>query len=579
MATFRAAGDLKSGKKSGVGSAARHARYLLRKYSTDENNKKHPRFTEEIAGNLDELVLITKDVMKTKYRFLPATVGFTQEESDRLTNDHIQQIGIEFAQHLASPLGLERVPFSIQKHTSKETGRVDLHVTLARYDLQIGKTFQPYVETREPRQTRAEFGDGKRLQVFQDLQTISFKLDDPRNPLRIRWIRRQSNLPKDKKELIAEINNQIEACVKSGTVKTRDDIVSLLHTMDVSTPRAGQKYITVKTKGMKQGVRLKGAAFTASFSGFIEPTKPKKSDEERLTELQNQLDDIDKYRRPLFEKHFRQPENEESPPKLDKPAKYVASKSIELPGMNATYPAGPRRSKKPETAHDGRTTRQAEYKHSQCIDPGGVKAAHGIRIVDLCAFDCELQRWSYQSVHEIYVTDLGNCITNHGIESEWKLTAALAATKGRENVSITCSDITTAWIAIKHHRNFGIETSSVVVGGSGDVGRRKIELSEQKLNKLLEQDDEQRNRNIESESLYDDGEKGGCTHPGNEADTAREPRIRELNARIAFECEKLHENQQGNRTRDKELSGRVMASVELRAVIENLMDDGVQIDM
>jgi len=62
MATFRVAGDLKSGKKSGVGSAAKHARYLLRKYSTDENNNKHPRFTEEIAGDLDELVLITKDV-------------------------------------------------------------------------------------------------------------------------------------------------------------------------------------------------------------------------------------------------------------------------------------------------------------------------------------------------------------------------------------------------------------------------------------------------------------------------------------------------------------------------------------
>jgi len=494
MATLRAAGDLKSGKECGVGPATTHAQYLRREYSNGPDNKKRDRFTEEIAGDLDQLVLITKDVMKTKYRFLPATVGFTQEESDRLSNEEIRAIGINFAEHLAAPLGLERVPFSIQKHTSKETGRVDLHVTLARYDLQTGKTFQPYVETREPRKTRTEFGDGKRLQIFQDIQTISFKLDDPRGPLRTRWIKGRSNLPKDKKKLIAEINNQVEAYVKCGAVKNRDDIVYLLHTMGFSTPRAGQKYITVKTKEMKQGVRLKGAAYTASFAGFIEPTKLEKSDEERLTELHNQLDNIDAHRRPLFEKHFRLPEDQAFGQRIkgtasidDEPSvKHVANKAIELPDMNSTYPDVSRRSKKQGTVHDGRTNRETEHKHRQCLDPGVVNPLYGIWIIDLCVFDHQLLRWSYRSFPGIYVTDLGDRIINHGSDSEWKLTAALAAAKGWTGVSLTCSDLETARVAIKHHRNFGIKITSVVVGGIGDIGG-ETELSEQELNKRKRQ--------------------------------------------------------------------------------------------
>jgi len=147
MGTFRSAGDLKSGKQCGVGSAAKHGQYLVREYSMDKDGNKHPRLTEEIAGDLNQLVLITEDVMTAKYRFLPATVGFTQEESDRLSDEETREIALNYAEHLASPLGLERVPFSIQKHTSIETGRVDVHVTLARYDLQTSKTFQHRIRT------------------------------------------------------------------------------------------------------------------------------------------------------------------------------------------------------------------------------------------------------------------------------------------------------------------------------------------------------------------------------------------------------------------------------------------------
>jgi len=578
MATFRSAGDLKSGKQCGVGSAAQHGIYLGREYSMDTDGNKHPRFTEEIAGDLNQLVLITENVMTAKYRFIPATIGFTQEESNRLSDDEIRGLALNYAEHLASPLGLERVPFSIQKHTNKETSRVDLHITLARYDLQMGKTFQPYVETREPRKTRAEYGDGKRLQVFQAIQTIKFHLDDPNDPLRIRWTKERDNLPKERKKLIAEINQYVEAYVKCGAVKNRDDVLGLLHSMGFDTPRAGAGYITVKKSYMKKGVRLMGAAYNASFAGFVEPSEPEQSETERMAELQQQLDDIDKHRCPCFEKHFRQPkskaisQNKKQDKTSHEPVATIPDAVSDQRYFNASEPCygtpSGRKAKRRIEVNESAPVKHAAQEQSRPAGAGVVKPWHRIRIIDLCQFDKDLQKWAYQAFPHIFVTDLGSQITHHGTESEWKLAAALAAAKDWEAVHLHCASMESARIAIKHHQTFGIEITAITIGNT--------ELSAQGLNELLEKYDEHRNRVIESESLCRDGTEDGGNNHGNGADTERQQRIGELCDQIAEDRRGLREGQQRSQKTNAGISKAIIALDKVSAAIERWGVPGIK---
>ena len=569
MATFRSAGDLKSGKQCGVGSAAQHSKYLLREYSTDKNGNKHPRFTDEIAGDLHQLVLITNDVMKAKYRFIPATIGFTQEESDRLSDEAIRKIALNYAEHLASPVGLESVPFSVQKHTSIETGRVDVHVTLARYDLQTGKTFQPYVETREPRASRPQYGDSKRLKVFQAIQTLKYHLDDPNDPMRIRWTKDRDGLPKHNKERIIAINQYVDAYVKCGSIKNREDVLALLHTMGFSTPRAGVDYITVKRPDWKRGVRLKGAAYKVSFAGFIEPVEPKQSDAERLAELQQQMDEIDKHRLPYFEKHFRQSKAINQNTKQDQPdhAPVLATPDTvnDQQYFNTSHPTSCRSPKKRTAASIEVSSKHVEHKPSPPnLNIGSLNQSHQIRIIDLCVFDSDLQIWAYRAFPHIFVTDLGNRIMHHGTESEWKLAAALATEKGWEAVRLDCSDMESAKRAIKHHRIFGIEITAITINSKDG----KAELSEHELNQLLEKDDEQRNGTIESKGVCDDGGKYGGNIRGDGADTERQQRVGNIRGRIADDCRGLRKGQQRSEKENADLSKAVIAVDEVSANIE-----------
>jgi len=578
MATFRPAGDLKSKKASGVGSASKLETYVKRKYSMDEQNRRHPRRTEEIAGDLSQLVKITEHNMQAKYRFLPATVGFTQEESERLSDEDIRQIGIEFAAHLASPLGLARVPFSVQKHTSKETGRIDLHVTLARYDLQTGKTFQPYVDYREPRSTRTQYGDLTRLQTFQAIQTIRYQLDDPNDPLRTRWIKDMSSQPKKRKVLLAKINAHVEAYVKCGSVKCRDDVLTLLHTMGFDTPRAGKDYITIQQDGMGKGIRLKGAAYSHSFAGFIEPSgEPQRKDSERRAELYQQLDDIDAHRLPLFEKHFRAADtgfaSKQANMGVDDTAlvlnKSAGKTDYELPSrdyFNASEPSSVSaigRRPKIITASKRNTQETLNKKErNRILVPGHINHPNNLRLIDLCVFNAQQQLWAYRLFPYIYVSDLGSRITHYGTESEWKLAAALATAKGWESIALHCSSIQSAMLAIKHHQSFGIEIVAITIGDSGGGGGP---MSTEEIDQLKEQVNETRNRDSQSESLCHDGDTNDRDEQGDGGDAERAEQVEKLCGQLDGSSRELHDRQQEFVSANAVLSKAIAAVDTVRA--------------
>ncbi|MDQ6996096.1 MAG: hypothetical protein Q9M82_01390 [Mariprofundus sp.] len=182
-------------------------------------------------------------------------------------------------------------------------------------------------------------------------------------------------------------------------------------------------------------------------------------------------------------------------------------------------------------------------------------------------FDSDLQIWAYRAFPHIFVTDLGNRITHHGTESEWKLAGALAAAKGWEAVRLDCSSTESAKLAIKHHRTFGIEITAITINGRDG----KAELSEHELNQLLEKNDEQRNRIIESKGVCDDGTEYGGNIPGDAADMERQQRIGKICYRIAEDCRGLRKGQQRSEEANAGLSKANAATGEACAAIERWM--------
>jgi len=422
------------------------------------------------------------------------------------------------------------------------------------------------------------------LQVYQAMQTIQFHLDDPNDPLRIRWTKERDDLPKDRKKLIAEINPYVEAYVKCGAVKSRDDVLELLHSMGYDTPRASKDFITIKKPDWKRGIRLKGAAYKASFSGFIEPSEPEQSEAERLAELQQELDDIDAHRLPYFAKHFRpeksirlkkEQDNPKHEPVVAAPV-VVSPTDAEPQCFNASYPPygtpGSRKSKKRMAGGISVPRKHTAEKQSQHSGRCFVKPWHRIRIIDLCEFDNDLQIWAYRAFPHIYVTDLDTRIAHQGTESEWKLAAALAAAKGWEAVRLDCSSMESAKLAIKHHRTFGIEITAITINGIDC----KTELSKHELNQLLEKDDEPRNRIIESEGVCDDGAEHGRDIPGDGADTERKQRVGQICGRIADDCRGLRTGQQRSQEANADLSKAIIAVDEVSAAIERWGIPGIK---
>lgn len=484
MAIYSPAATPRSGVKAGTGSSKDYSQYLKREYSTDKEGVRHPRKTEEISGNIENVNLVTEHLMKAKYRFVPAVIGLTLEESKRLSDKDIQSMAVSYAEHLAEPLDLSRVPHSIQKHTDLETGRIDLHVTLARYDLKTGKTFQPFVANREPKKTREEFGDMKRLQLFQDSQTITFGLDDPRHISRKELTKVAKNLPKDKEKIVNQVNGILEDLLTEGEINNRNDITSTLHQMGFETPRVGKDYITIKTATMANGIRLKGDMFNESFTGITglreaAASTQKSSNidqQESLSRIQNELQKINVERAKHFNK-FTEINNKSPEAMVHDTTTHRNHNNITRSDIRQLDSEGVHESREPNTEQssvlrEGRPhlypsprSKHKEPDQQRNMGAGEIKKNHNIKIIDYCDFNPANNRWFYRDFPNWYVEDRGDHIACNGSQSEWKMTAALAAAKGWDGVTITARNEASARIAVEQHLKFNVGISSMKIAG------------------------------------------------------------------------------------------------------------------
>jgi len=242
-----------------LNAAAGDASECIKYIEGDKDHQGKPRDRcITLYGESRMLLAVTKHCMTRKWRYLSATLSFTKEESQRLSDEDVHALSLSFAQHLTVGAFMFDIPTVIQLH--EHDGAVDVHIVLARYDTSTCKSFEPFVIKR---------GDGKRLQLWQDLQVMKYdELDDPREASRIRRVAPPPRkIPKNKGKKIENIQESLLSGIKSGCIQNRDDVIKKIQELGFTIKAKYSLSIVVQLLD-ESCITLKGAIYHESFKSL-----------------------------------------------------------------------------------------------------------------------------------------------------------------------------------------------------------------------------------------------------------------------------------------------------------------------
>jgi len=237
----------------GTGSAASAIRYV----SGDNDHKGNKRDDViHLFGDGQQIIDITES-MTCKHTYLSSVLSFTPEESKRLRVEDIRQLAESFAAHHAEPMGGNAIAGCAYLHI--EDGRYDVHLIQAQQDLESGKRVDLYLDM---------CGDTERIADWQDCKNYELKLDDPRDPSRMRLTNDKVREAKDREELRAWVNNHLLNKTISSEVNSRADVITELQSIGFEIKRQTDKSISIKSPDLSQNIRLTGGIYHESFRGI-----------------------------------------------------------------------------------------------------------------------------------------------------------------------------------------------------------------------------------------------------------------------------------------------------------------------
>jgi len=239
--------------KHGTGSAASAITYIAGKFDHEGNERDE---VIHLFGDGQQVVDLT-EAMTCKHTHLSSVLSFTKKESARLSVDDIRKLVAEFAAHHAEPMGVNAIAGCAYLHV--EDGRYDVHLIQAQQDLESGKRVDLYLDN---------CGDTQRIADWQDCKNYELKLDDPRDPSRIRLTNDKVREAKNRKELRAWVNNHLLNKTIKGEINSRAGIITELESLGFEIKRQTGKSISIKSPDLSQNIRLTGGIFHESFTGI-----------------------------------------------------------------------------------------------------------------------------------------------------------------------------------------------------------------------------------------------------------------------------------------------------------------------
>ena len=240
----------------GRGPARGPINYLL----GPKRDREHSRI---LRGD-PKLIATLIDSTEFAQKYTSVVLSF-EERGSALTDEQKQEIMSSFEQCLLP--GIDPADFSVLwvEHTDKDRhdndGRLELNAVFSTVHLPTEKRLQLYYHKI----------DKKRVNDWKDLINFDYGLSSPSDPSKKRHITfGKSNRPMAATELQNAVTQQIEELALSGQLLTRTDVLAELHEMAEVTglftvARETKNSISIKPTSGGKNVRLKGAAFEASF--------------------------------------------------------------------------------------------------------------------------------------------------------------------------------------------------------------------------------------------------------------------------------------------------------------------------
>lgn len=222
-----------------------------------------------------------------KNRYTSGVLSFSPEETAHIAaNPGMKEQLIEELRGFAYA-GVKRddcKPLFVAEHT--HTGRLELHYLIPRVGLESGKYFNPFPPNYNGQRGKGANKDFIRQNdSFVDYVCNKYGLRNPRDPEVARSIKYDKFDPE--KATKKFINDRVSKMVKSGSIQSREDIVSYLKESGGVITRKGEDYLSVKF-GDNKAIRLKGDYY--SDRTFDESRQKLQDQTERVSRATSDID-------------------------------------------------------------------------------------------------------------------------------------------------------------------------------------------------------------------------------------------------------------------------------------------------
>lgn len=232
-------------------------RYLLGKdYADGIASRENAKL---LSGNPEWVTELINGLTFSKI-YTAGCLAFEGEESKTVTEAMKQQLMDEFEHCLFTGLDKNQYAGYWVEHTDKidevtNTPRLELNFVFANVELSTGKALPVYYHLI----------DEKRVDTFKEIKNLEMNLTDPVAAARIKLTRIGDKLPKNVKETLGKINNELEELFINEAVNHRDDVITYLSEHYEITAIKNQSISIKNPHGGARPIRLQGAFYEKTF--------------------------------------------------------------------------------------------------------------------------------------------------------------------------------------------------------------------------------------------------------------------------------------------------------------------------
>ena len=232
-------------------------RYLLGKdYANGVASRENAKL---LRGNPEWVTELINGLTLSKI-YTAGCLAFEGEETQRVTEAMKQQLMDEFEECLFTSLDKNQYAGYWVEHRDKidkvtNTPRLELNFVFANVELSTGKALPVHYHLI----------DKPRTDCFKEIKNIEMNLTDPNAVERIKLTRIGDKLPKNVKETVGKINDELVDLFSNEIVNHRDDVIAYLSEHYEITAVKNQSISIKNPHGGTRPIRLQGAFYEKTF--------------------------------------------------------------------------------------------------------------------------------------------------------------------------------------------------------------------------------------------------------------------------------------------------------------------------